>query len=36
MTMPLKHDRATIERHGLNEEEYQRIVQALGREPSLT
>src|SRR5687767_11132587 len=30
------HDKATIERHGLNEEEYQRIVKSLGREPSLT
>ena len=30
------HDKATIERHGLNGEEYQRIVKALGREPSLT
>jgi phosphoribosylformylglycinamidine synthase II len=30
------HDKATIERHGLNAEEYQRIVKALGREPSLT
>ena len=30
------HDSATIERHGLNAEEYQRIVKALGREPSLT
>jgi phosphoribosylformylglycinamidine synthase subunit PurL len=31
-----KHDKATIERHGLNAEEYQRIVDALGREPTLT
>ena len=30
------HDKPTIERHGLNDEEYQRIVKALGREPSLT
>ena len=30
------HDKATLERHGLNDEEYQRIVKALGREPSLT
>jgi phosphoribosylformylglycinamidine synthase II len=30
------HDRATRERHGLNDEEYQRIVSALGREPTLT
>jgi phosphoribosylformylglycinamidine synthase subunit PurL len=36
MTPALRHDAATIERHGLNEEEYQRIVTALGREPSLT
>ena len=36
MTAPQKHDKATIERHGLNDEEYQRIVKALGREPSLT
>jgi phosphoribosylformylglycinamidine synthase II len=36
MTTPLTHDKATIERHGLNDEEYQRIVKALGREPSLT
>ena len=33
---PPAHDNATIERHGLNGEEYQRIVKALGREPSLT
>src|SRR5688500_6584884 len=31
-----QHDKATIERHGLNGEEYQRIVKALGRQPSLT
>src|SRR5918992_2074038 len=31
-----RHDKATIERHGLNDEEYQRIVNALGRQPSLT
>jgi phosphoribosylformylglycinamidine synthase II len=36
MTAPQKLDTATIERHGLNEEEYQRIVKSLGREPSLT
>jgi phosphoribosylformylglycinamidine synthase len=36
MTAARKHDRATIERHGLNDEEYQRIVSALGREPTLT
>ena len=30
------HDRATIERHGLNDQEYQRIFDALGREPTLT
>ena len=30
------HDKATLDRHGLNDEEYQRIVAALGREPSLT
>jgi phosphoribosylformylglycinamidine synthase subunit PurL len=30
------HDKATIERHGLNDDEYRRIVKALGREPSLT
>ena len=30
------HDKATLERHGLNDEEYQRIVKSLGREPSLT
>jgi phosphoribosylformylglycinamidine synthase len=29
-------DKATLERHGLNDEEYQRIFKALGREPSLT
>jgi phosphoribosylformylglycinamidine synthase len=29
-------DRATLERHGLNDEEYQRIVTALGREPTTT
>ena len=31
-----QHDKATIERHGLNPEEYNRIVKALGRHPSLT
>ena len=36
MTAPRAHDKATIERHGLNDEEYQRIVKSLGREPSLT
>ncbi|HET9467382.1 MAG TPA: phosphoribosylformylglycinamidine synthase subunit PurL [Vicinamibacterales bacterium] len=36
MSEPRKHDTATLERHGLNDEEYQRIVKALGREPSLT
>jgi phosphoribosylformylglycinamidine synthase II len=30
------HDMATLQRHGLNEEEYQRIVDALKREPTLT
>jgi phosphoribosylformylglycinamidine synthase len=29
-------DRATLERHGLSDEEYQRIVKALGREPTMT
>ncbi|MEN3337094.1 MAG: phosphoribosylformylglycinamidine synthase subunit PurL, partial [Acidobacteriota bacterium] len=29
-------DTAVIERHGLKPEEYERIVRALGREPSLT
>ena len=29
-------DRATLERHGLNDEEYQRIVIALGRDPTIT
>ena len=29
-------DSATIERHGLKSEEYDRIVQFLGREPNLT
>jgi len=28
-------DKATLERHGLNDEEYQRIVKALGREPNI-
>jgi phosphoribosylformylglycinamidine synthase len=36
MNAARKHDRATIEGHGLNDEEYQRIVSALGREPTLT
>ena len=36
MSTARAHDKATIERHGLNDEEYQRIVKALGREPSLT
>ena len=31
-----RHDKATLERHGLNDEEYQRIVKALGRDPTLT
>ncbi len=30
------HDKATLDRHGLNDEEYQRIVTALQREPTLT
>ncbi len=30
------HDKAALQRHGLNDEEYQRVVQSLGREPSLT
>ena len=29
-------DKATLERHGLSDEEYSRIVTMLGREPSLT
>ena len=29
-------DNATLARHGLNDEEYQRIVKALGREPTIT
>ena len=29
-------DRTTLERHGLSDEEYARIVTMLGREPSLT
>jgi phosphoribosylformylglycinamidine synthase II len=36
MTEPQAHDKGVLERHGLNDEEYQRIVKALGREPSLT
>src|SRR5215203_3641469 len=36
MTAPHMHDKATLERHGLNDEEYQRIVKSLGRDPSLT
>jgi phosphoribosylformylglycinamidine synthase II len=36
MTELQHHDIATIERHGLNMEEYRRIVRALGRDPSLT
>ncbi len=31
-----RHDRATLDRHGLTGEEYDRIVKALGRYPSLT
>jgi phosphoribosylformylglycinamidine synthase len=31
-----KYDKGTLERHGLSDEEYQRIVSALGREPSPT
>jgi phosphoribosylformylglycinamidine synthase subunit PurL len=30
------YDTATLDRHGLNAEEYQRILKALGRQPSLT
>jgi phosphoribosylformylglycinamidine synthase len=30
------HDAATLERHGLESEEYERIVALLGREPNLT
>ncbi len=29
-------DKATLDRHGLNDDEYQRIVKALGREPTMT
>ena len=29
-------DKATLERHGLNDEEYQRVVTALGRDPTIT
>jgi phosphoribosylformylglycinamidine synthase len=29
-------DKATLDRHGLNDEEYQRIVKALGRDPTIT
>ena len=36
MTELQQHDNATIERHGLNTDEYRRIVRALGRDPSLT
>ena len=36
MSAPQQHDKATRERHGLNDEEYQRIVKSLGRQPSLT
>ena len=36
MSGRVPHDKATLDRHGLNDEEYQRIVAALGREPSLT
>ncbi len=36
MTELQHHDKATIERHGLNTDEYGRIVRALGRDPSLT
>jgi phosphoribosylformylglycinamidine synthase subunit PurL len=36
MTELQQHDKATIERHGLNTDEYRRIVRALGRDPSLT
>ena len=36
MSTTSKYDRETLDRHGLSGEEYQRIVKALGREPSLT
>ena len=36
MSTPPTHDKAVLERHGLNNDEYERIVSALGREPSLT
>ena len=29
-------DRATLERHGITPDEYQRIVELVGREPNLT
>src|ERR671913_157890 len=29
-------DKAVLDRHGLKQEEYQRIVRALGRDPSIT
>ena len=31
-----KYDPAILEQHGLNDEEYRRIVKMLGREPTLT
>ena len=31
-----QHDKATLERHGLSDEEYQRVLKALGRVPTLT
>jgi phosphoribosylformylglycinamidine synthase len=36
MTATGRHDAATLERHGLSDEEYERIVKALGRHPTLT
>ena len=36
MSAPGRHDTTTLQRHGLVDEEYQRIVKALGRHPTLT
>jgi phosphoribosylformylglycinamidine synthase subunit PurL len=36
MTGSPRYDEAVLGRHGLSEEEYGRIQQALGREPSIT
>ena len=36
MSAPAPYDQATLEQHGFTQDEYERLVQALGRQPTLT